>query len=71
VYDSFVPADTVLMAATAACRPVFVSVPGKGRIFYEDIAKSGASEKGQLYGQMGLDYVNEQLHGKITGLATS
>jgi hypothetical protein len=71
VYDPMVPADTVLLAATAAIRPVFVDVPGKGNIFFEDLAKTGAASKGQIYGQMGIDYANEQLHGKITGLATS
>jgi hypothetical protein len=71
VYDSMVPTDTVAFIATAACKPVFCTVPGKGRIFFEDLAKAGAADKGQLYGQMGIDYVNEQLHGKITGLATS
>ena len=45
--------------------------PGKGVLFYEELSKTGASEKGQIYGQLGLDYGPEEFHGKITGLATS
>ena len=71
VYDPMMPTDTVLMAATGVIKPVFCDVPGKGNMFYEDIGKLGAAEQGMIYGQMGLDYANEQLHGKITGLATS
>jgi hypothetical protein len=71
VYDPMVPADTVLLAATGVIKPVFCDVPGKGNMFYEDLAKVGAAEKAQIYGQMGIDYANEKMHGKITGLATS
>lgn len=35
----------------------------------EPIAKSGASEQVQLYGQFGCDYGHEVFHGKITNLA--
>ena len=53
-------------------KPVFRNIVGKGAgIFYEDLAKVGASERGQLYGQMGLDYGSERFHGKITNLTTS
>jgi len=50
---------------------VFCPVPGKGLLFYDEVAKSGASNGGQLYGQIGLDYGAEEYHGTITGLATS
>jgi hypothetical protein len=49
--------------------PVFVPVPGKGYLFYEELAKKGAAEEGQLYGQIGLYYGPEAAHGKIIGLA--
>jgi hypothetical protein len=52
--------------------PVFRNIAGKGAgIFYEDLAKVGAAEHGQLYGEVGLDYSSERFHGKITNLATS
>jgi hypothetical protein len=70
VYDKMVPTDTIALVSLNACRPVFVEYNGQ-RLTYEDLAKVGAAEKGQLYGQMGIDYASEKLHGKITGLATS
>lgn len=52
-------------------KPVFRNIVGKGAgIFYEDLAKVGASDRGQLYGEMGLDYGSERFHAKITGLTT-
>jgi len=71
VWDPHVPAATLLVADLAVCHPVFLPVPGKGTLFYEELAKTGASEKGQLFGQMGLDYGPEEFHGTITSLATS
>lgn len=65
------PTDTLLIAEMSVCAPVFCPVPGKGLLFYEELSKTGAAEKGQIYGQIGLDYGPEEYHGKITGLATS
>jgi hypothetical protein len=55
----------------AFCNPVFLPVPEKGVLFYEELSRTGASEKGQIYGQIGLDYGPEEMHGKLTALATS
>lgn len=66
-----VPAATLLIADLAFCSPVFLPVPEKGVLFYEELSKTGASEKGQIYGQIGLDYGPEEYHGTITNLATS
>lgn len=71
VWAPHVPTDTLLVSDLAFCNPVFLPVPEKGVLFYEELSKSGASEKGQIYGQIGLDYGPEEYHGKITGLATS
>lgn len=71
VWAPNVPTSTLLVADLAVCHPVFLPVPDKGTLFYEELAKTGASEKGELYGQMGLDYGPEEFHGKITSLATS
>ena len=71
VWAPRVPAATLLIADLSVCSPVFLSVPGKGVLFYEELSKTGASEKGQLYGQIGLDYGPEEFHGTITGLSTS
>lgn len=65
------PTDTVLVAEMSVVAPVFCPVPGKGLLFYEELARTGAGLRGQVYGQMGLDHGPEKYHGKITGLATS
>lgn len=71
VYAPNVPAATLLCADMNYVSPVFCPVPGKGLLFYEDLAQTAASQKGQLYGQMGVDYGPEEYHGTLTGLATS
>ena len=71
VWAPHVPAGSLLIADLSVCHPVFKPVPGKGGLFYEDLAKTGAAENGQLYGEIGLDYGPEELHGKITGLTTT
>jgi len=71
VWAPNVPAATVAIIDMAFCAPVFLPVPNKGVLFYEELSRTGASEKGQIYGQIGLDYGPEEYHGKITGLATS
>ncbi len=70
-YDPFMPADTILVADIAAMAPVLQEVPGKGVLFLEDLAKEGASERKQIYGQIGLDHGPGFLHATITGLKTS
>ena len=49
----FMPAATLLIADLSVVSPVFQLVPEKGLLFYEDLAKTGASEKGQIFGQIG------------------
>lgn len=71
VYAPNVPAGSLLIADMNYVKPVFCPVPGKGLLFYEDLAQSGASVKGQIYGQLGVDYSAEEYHGSLTGLATS
>ena len=43
-------------------------VPGKGNFFLEELAKTGAGEKYQLFGQIGLDHGPEWYHGRFTGI---
>lgn len=68
VYNPFVPNDRILIADIAGCAPVFQDVPGKGTLFLEDLAKTGAAEQKQIYGEIGLDHGPAFLHGSITGL---
>ena len=67
----FIPSGTAFAFNFDAISPVEQPVPGKGNFFLEELAKTGAGEKYQLFGQIGLDYGNELLHGKITGLSTT
>ena len=66
-----VPNGTALIVNLSVCRNVDLDVPGIGIFFYEELARTGAGIKGQLFGQWGLDYGPSWYHGKITGLATS
>lgn len=71
VWAPNVPTSTILIADLAVCSPVYLPVPEKGVLFYEDLDSGGAAEKGQIYGQIGIDYGPEEYHGKITNLSTS
>lgn len=70
VWNRFLPADTILVADVAHIAPVFQVVPDKGVLFEEPLAKDGASDKIQIFGQIGLDHAPAFLHGCIYGLAT-
>lgn len=70
VWAPNIPTDTLLIADLSICSPVFLPVPEKGVLFYEELSKTGASEEGQIYGQIGLDYGPEEYHGIIENLAT-
>jgi len=67
----FMPTDTVQFVEMDVVAPVFQLVPEKGNLFYESLAKTGAGEQGQIFGQIGLNHSSEYFHGKITGLSTS
>lgn len=71
VYDRHVPTDEVYIIDVAYCKPHFLNVPGKGHFFMEPLAKTGAAEKWQLYGEIGLEYGPEQWHGSLTSTSTS
>jgi len=71
VYDRHMPIDDVAIVDLAFCKPVFLDIPGKGHFFVEPLAQSGAAYKFQVYGEIGLEYGQEQFHAKITNLATS
>jgi hypothetical protein len=68
VFDPFIKADSLLIADVAHIAPVFQPVPGKGNFFEEPLAKEGASDKIQIYGQIGLAHAPAFLHGAIKNL---
>lgn len=67
---AFIPEGTALVINPSVCAPVEQPVPGKGNFFLEELAKTGAGTKYQIFGQIGLDHGPEWFHGKITGLST-
>lgn len=67
----FIPAGTALIINPNVIGPVEQPTPGKGNFFLEELAKTGAGTKYQIFGQIGLDHGPEWYHGKITGLSTT
>lgn len=63
--------DEILVLSLDECAPRFLPIPGKGFLFQEQLAKSGAADTVQIYGEIGLEYGLEMHHGKITDLNTA
>jgi len=67
--------DTIALLAMDAIRPVFNPVITEngtaGLMVYEDMAKLGGGYQGFFQTHVGIDYANEKMHGKITGLTQS
>ncbi|OOL31860.1 hypothetical protein GQ85_11040 [Rhodococcus rhodochrous] len=66
--EKSLPADAVAVVSLEQIDPVFLAIPGKGVLFEEELAKTGASDKTQIYGEVGLKYGNERAHGVLRGL---
>lgn len=65
----FLPKGTAFLLNLDVLSPVFQPVPGKGNFFLEKLAKTGAGEQYQLFGQIGLDHGPEWYHAKFTGIS--
>jgi len=66
VLDRYMPVDQIALLDLSVLAPCFLPIPGKGHFFTEPLAKTGAYDIFQLYGEIGLKYGPEQYHGKIT-----
>ena len=66
----YLPAGTIALFDPFIMAPVEQLVPGKGNFFIEELAKTGAGTKKQIFGQMGLDHGPEWYSAKITNLST-
>lgn len=66
--DRALPADAIAVVSLEQIQPVFLDIPGKGVLFEEALAKTGASEKSQVYGEIGMAYGNEASHAVMRGL---
>jgi len=63
--DRYVPATDLVVVSLEECAPVFLAHPEKGHFFAEPLAKTGAADRVQIYGEIGLKYGNERKHGRI------
>jgi hypothetical protein len=68
IMDRMVPQDTIIATSLEQLIPVFLEVPGKGHMFAEPLAKTGATDRAMIYGEVGLAYGSERAHGALTGL---
>lgn len=68
VVERAMPKDAIAGLSMEQVDPVFLSIPGKGVLFEEELAKTGATDKTQIYGELGLKYGNERAHGVMRGL---
>lgn len=66
--DRWMPADAFGVSTLSQLKPKFLVTPGKGHFFSEPLAKIGASDREQVYGEVGLQWGNERAHGIIRGL---
>lgn len=67
--NRWMPAGGIGVIDLSVCKPVFLEIPNKGVLFAEPLAKTGSSEKYQLYGEIGLEYGPEEWHGWIKDLS--
>lgn len=68
VLNRRMPTDTLGLFSLEVVKPKFLLIPDKGFLFLEPLAKTGASDECQLYGEVGLEYGSELQHGKITNI---
>lgn len=67
----FIPSGTAFLINPTVINRVEQPVPGKGNFFMEELSKTGAGTKYQIFGQLGLDHGPEWMHAKITGINTT
>lgn len=64
------PAGTATLFDPSIMAPVHQMVPDKGNFFLEQLAKTGAGETYQIFGQVGLDHGPEWMSAKFTNIST-
>ncbi|MFG3340538.1 DUF5309 family protein [Glycomyces sp. NPDC048151] len=63
--ERHMPTAALQIVSLGECAPVFFPIPDKGFLFVEELSKVGASEKRQMYGEVGLKFGNERRHAKM------
>ena len=64
--NRYMPTNKLVAVSLEDLKPAFLEIPGKGHFFAEPLAKTGASDKVQIYGEIGLNYGNERKHAVLT-----
>lgn len=70
ILDKFMPKDAILGADISVIAPVEQNTEGKGNFFLEDLAKTGAADRKQIFGMIGLDHGPGFMHLVIKNLKT-
>jgi hypothetical protein len=68
VLDRYMETDEIALLDMSVIAPCFLPIPGKGHFFAEPLAKTGAFDHVQIYGEIGIKYGPEQYHGLITSI---
>ncbi len=68
--DRYMPNGTAIAASLEELAPRILEIPGKGFLFVEPLAKTGAADRSQIYGEVGLEYGNELKHAKMINATT-
>ena len=68
IWEPDMPNGQIAIAQPGFCRPAVMPIPGKGELFVEPMGKVGSKEEYQIYGEIGLDYTSEYLHGIVKDL---
>lgn len=63
--ERVMPSTDLVFTHLRMCKPAYLPIPNKGFLFVEPLAKSGAQEKYQLYGETGLWHGPEIAHAKL------
>lgn len=63
--DRYMPTNAIALVDMSYLNPVTLPVPGKGVFFTEALAKTGAYERMQIYGEIGFEYGPRSCHGLI------
>lgn len=64
--NRYMPTNKLAVVSLEQLQPAFLEISDKGHFFAEPLAKTGASDKVQIYGEIGLEYGNERAHGVLT-----
>lgn len=70
MWDPNMPVDEIAIVDMSVIGVIYCPVNDK-LIIDEPLAKVGASDKGQIYTQLGLDYGPEMYHGSLTNLKSA